>query len=192
MKTKTLLWAATAIMPAAVLTFTSCSSTKGGSETTTYTTQEGMPGGTLVETTKAQATVTGIDPATREVTMVTPQGKKSKINQIQVGDQVKATITKTVHVSLLAPGETQIPTQTTGIAVAPEGAKPGAATIDSTQATAQIEALNAKKRKVTLRFPDGDSETYDVRKDVDMSKAHVGQEVLIRSTEAMAISVEKP
>jgi hypothetical protein len=31
-----------------------------------------------------------------------------------------------------------------------------------------------------------------VRKDIDMSKAHLGQEILIRSTEAVAVRVEKP
>ncbi len=201
MKTKTLNWAAMALVPAAILTFTSCSSPKGGSEETTFVAQEGVPGGTLVETLKTQATVTGIDPASREVTMVTPDGKKSKVtvdpevrnfNQIQIGDQVKATVTKTVHIRLLEPGETLPSGQTSNVAVTPEGSKPGAMKSETTQATARIEVLDAKKRKVTLRYADGDSETYDVRKDVDMSKAHVGQDVLIRATEAKAIRVEKP
>ena len=200
MRTKTLNWAAMALMPAAILTFTSCSSHKGGSETTTFSAQEGVPGGTLVETHKAVATVTGIDPASREVTMVTPEGKKSKVsvdpsvrnfNQIQMGDQVNATVTKTVTIRLLEPGETAFG-QSTNVTVAPEGAKPSAVRTETTQGTARIEVLDAKKRKVTLRYPDGDSETYDVRKDVDMSKAHVGQDVLISSTEAKAIRVEKP
>jgi len=201
MKTKTLNWAAMALVPAAILTFTSCSSPKGGSEETTFAAQEGVPGGTLVETHKTQATVTGIDPASREVTMVTPEGKKSKMtvdpavrnfNQIQIGDQIKATVTKTVHIRLLQPGETLPPGQSSNVAVSPEGSKPGVMKSETTQATARIEVLDAKKRKVTLRYADGDSETYDVRKDVDMSKAHVGQDVLIRATEAKAIRVEKP
>jgi hypothetical protein len=201
MKIKTLRWAAMALTPAAILTFTSCSSSKGGAETTTFSAQEGVPGGTLVETHKAVATVTGIDPASREVTMVTPEGKKSKVsvdpsvrnfNQIQMGDQVNATVTKTVTIRLLEPGETAAFGQSTNVSVAPEGAKPSAMRTETTQGTARIETLDGKKRKVTLRYPDGDSETYDVRKDVDMSKAHVGQDVLISSTEAKAIRVEKP
>ena len=190
-----------ALVPAAILTFTSCSSPKGGSEETTFVAQQGEPGGTLVETTKTQATVTGIDPASREVTMVTPEGKKSQMtvdpavknfNQIQIGDQIKATVTKTVHIRLLQPGETLPPGQSSNVAVTPEGSKPGAMKSETTQATARIEVLDARKRKVTLRYADGDSETYDVRKDVDMSKARVGQDVLIRATEAKAIRVEKP
>lgn len=212
MNTKRLNWAAMALMPAAILTFTSCSSTdkdKGGAEATpkggtteaaAYV-QEGVPGGIVVETYKSTATVTSIDPASRKLTMVTPDGTKSKytagpeianFNQIQVGDQVKATLTKQVAVSLLEPGATRSPGETSVVALAPKGAKPGAVMADTVEATARIEALDLKKRKATLMFPDGKKKTYDVRPDVDMTKAHLGQQVLIRVTEAVAIRVEKP
>ena len=49
-----------------------------------------------------------------------------------------------------------------------------------------------KHRKATLLFPDGTSHTFKVRPDVDMTKQSVGDEVVIRTTEAVAISVEKP
>jgi translation elongation factor P/translation initiation factor 5A len=201
MKTKNLNWAAMALMPAVILTFTSCSSTPKGGTETTATAQEGVPGGTVVETYKTKATVIAIDAVSRKVTIETPDGKKSKItcgpevanfNQIQVGDQVKATVTKKVAVSLLEPGATRSPGQSSTVALAPKGAKPGIVVAETVEATARVEALDLKKRKVTLRFPDGDAETFDVRKDVDMSQAHLGQEVLIRSTEAVAVRVEKP
>ena len=201
MKIKTLNWAAIAFVSAATLTFTSCSSTpKGGSEPT-VTTQEGVPGGTMVETYTTKASVQAIDAATREVTMVTSEGKTSKIiagpkvknfNQIQIGDQITATVTKTVDVSLLEPGETRGASQSSVSGSASEGTKPSATRSDTAEATARIEALDAKDRKVTLRFSDGTAETFDVRKDIDMSKAHLGQEILIRSTEAVAVRVEKP
>src|SRR6476646_719600 len=100
MKTKTLNWAAMALMPAAILTFTSCSSPNGGADTT-VTTREGVPGGTVVETYKTKAIVTSIDAASRKVVMETSEGKKTKFTagpevvnfeQIQVGDHVKATV----------------------------------------------------------------------------------------------------
>jgi Cu/Ag efflux protein CusF len=155
----------------------------------------------MVETYTTTASVQAIDAATREVTMVTSEGKTSKItaspkvknfNQIQIGDQVTATVTKTVDVSLLEPGETRSPGQSSVSGSASEGTKPGAMTSQTVQATARIEALDAKHRKVTLRFSDGSAENFDVRKDIDMSKAHLGQQVLIRSTEEVAVRVEKP
>ena len=43
-----------------------------------------------------------------------------------------------------------------------------------------------------LQFPDDSSKTFTLRSDVDLNKQAVGQEVIIRTTDAMAISVEKP
>jgi len=44
----------------------------------------------------------------------------------------------------------------------------------------------------TLQLPDGSSKTFKVRPDVELTKDNVGTEVVIRTTEAVAISVEKP
>jgi len=163
--------------------------------------QQGTPGGIVVDTYKETATVTSIDPATRKISLVTPDGKKQTVtagpevrnfDQIHVGDQVRARVTRETAVRLLEPGETTGGTTRTGaIAVAPKGAKPGAVMANTIESTARIEALDMKHRKVTLAFLNGDTKTFDVRKDVDMTKARVGQEVLIQYTESVAISVDK-
>ncbi len=44
----------------------------------------------------------------------------------------------------------------------------------------------------TLQFPDGKAKTFVVRPDVDLTKANLGEEVVIRATEALAVVVEKP
>jgi hypothetical protein len=190
-----------ALMPAAVLTLTSCKSTPTGETTTTSTIQQGQPGGIVVQTHKTKATVTDIDRDDREITMETPDGKKSKytcgpevrnFDQIHVGDHVKATVTKKVAVSLLEPGLTRTSAQSSVVALSPKGEKPGVVWANVVETTARVEKLDLKKREATLRFPDGDTETFEVRKDVDMSRAHLGQEVLIRSTQAVAVHVETP
>ena len=43
-----------------------------------------------------------------------------------------------------------------------------------------------------IQMPDGTTKTFTVRQDVDLSKRSVGEEVVFRFTEAMAIRVEKP
>jgi len=202
MKIKQLSWAAAALMPAAILTFTSCSSTPTGETQTTSTTiQEGTPGSIVVKTTKTKATVTDIDRDSRKVTMETPDGKKSKytcgpdvrnFDQIRVGDHVKATVTQKVAVSLLPPGTTATSGQSSVVALAPKGEKPGVVWANVTEKTARVEALDLKKREAILRYEEGDTETVEVRKDVDMSRAHLGQEVLIRSTDSVAVHVETP
>jgi hypothetical protein len=199
MKIKQLSWAALAFVPAAILTLTACKSTPTGETTTTSTIQQGQPGGIVVKTHKTKATVTGIDRDDREVTTVAPDGKKTKFicgpevrnfDQIRVGDQVKATVTEKVAVSLLDPGLTRTSSQSSVVALSPKGEKPGVVWANVVETIARVEKLDLKKREVTLRFPDGDSETYEVRKDVDMSRARLGQEVSIRSTKAVAVHVE--
>ena len=58
--------------------------------------------------------------------------------------------------------------------------------------TAKVTAIDLKQHKATLQFPDGTTKTVRVRKDVDLTKRQVGEEVVIRATEAVAIVVEKP
>lgn len=60
------------------------------------------------------------------------------------------------------------------------------------QVTAKVTAINLKHRKATFQFPDGSTRTVAVRKDVDLSKRQVGEEVVIRTTETLAIFVQKP
>ena len=53
-------------------------------------------------------------------------------------------------------------------------------------------ALDSDKRTATLRFQDGTTRTYPVRSDLDMSKYKVGDKMLIRLTESVALAVTKP
>ena len=78
------------------------------------------------------------------------------------------------------------------VALAPKGAKPGGIMAETTQVTAKVTALDVAHRKATLQFEDGTTRTVAVRPDVDLSKRKVGDQVVIRLTEALAISVKKP
>jgi hypothetical protein len=116
----------------------------------------------------------------------------TNFDQIQIGDQVKATQTEELVVSLAAAGAP--PSSPAGVLVvlSPEGAKPGGVVAETTQLTARVKAIDLKNHKVTLQFPDGITKTFPVRKDVDLTQQKVGAEVSIQRTEAVAIMVEKP
>jgi len=161
----------------------------------------GVPGGVLVGTYRETATVTGIDKEKRKVTLVTPDGAMGtfkagpdvvNFDQIQVGDQVKATVTQELAVFVRKNGEPTTTGTATTVALAPVGAKPGALIADTVEVTAKVSAIDLKQHKATLQFPDGTSKTFKVRPDVDLTTQSVGQEVVIRTTDALAISVEKP
>lgn len=164
-------------------------------------TQKGEPGGTIVETYKITATVTAVDAASRKVTLATPDGTKTtfkagpevvNFKQIQVGDQVKATVAEQLVVFVRKSGEPSSDGAAALVALAPVGAKPGVLMANTVEVTAKVEAIDLQHRKATLRFPDGKSKTFKVRKDVDLTKAKLGDEVVFRTTEALAILVEKP
>lgn len=199
MKIQTLTIAA--LLPAALLTFTSCSTEPKGESASLTAIQAGEPGGMMVETYKETATVTGIDRTTRKVTLVTKDGTKTSFkagpavanfNQIEVGDQVKATVTEQIVVFVRKPGEPSGDGAAAAVALAPLGDKPGVLLANTVEITAKVKSLDVPHRKATLLFPDGTSKTFMVRKDLDLTKHSVGDEVVIRTTEAVAISVEKP
>ena len=185
----------------AALTFTSCSSTPKGETTTTATYQQGVPGGVVVDTFKSTATVTAIDTANRKVTLADADGKKTtykagpeviNFDQIQVGDRLKITAARELLVYLGGQGAPTGASAAELVALAPKGAKPGGFMANTVQLTAQVKAIDVKKHKATLQFPDGSTKTYPVRPDVDLTQRKVGEEVVLRTTEALAILVEKP
>ena len=185
----------------AMLALTSCSSTPEGQETTAVAVQNGVPGGVIVNTYQVTATVKAVNAADREVTLVGQDGKETVVEvgpdavnfpQIQVGDQVKATLTQQLVVSM-ATGTTAPDNGAAAmVALAPVGAKPGGLVARTVQVTATVVAIDLKRHEATLEFPDGSQKTVAVRKDVDLTKRAVGEQVVIRVTEAVAISVEKP
>lgn len=78
------------------------------------------------------------------------------------------------------------------VAVAPTGDKPGMLVAGTTQVTAKVIGIDRNKRKAKLQLPDGTTKTFTVRQDVDLCKRSVGEEVVFRCTDSVAISVEKP
>jgi len=187
------------LMSASLLTVVSCSSTNGKvTDEAKY--EKGVPGGVYVQTYEAVATVTAIDPATRKITLrrengneatYTAPGEMVNFNQLHVGDRIKATVTGKAVVFMATDAPPQGEGAATIVALTPEGSKPGALVADTVQIKAKVTAIDLKKRRATLEFPDGHSETFTVRKDVDLTQRKVGEEVVIRATQAVLIGVQK-
>ncbi len=201
METKLLKLTVLALMPAAILALTSCSSDSGVKSTRKVSTEKGVPGGTIVETHTITAKVTAIDGANRRVTLLTPDGTKTTVkagpevvnfNQIQVGDHLKILVAEQLVVFARKSGERGSDHEAAAVALAPVGAKPGVLMANTVEVTAKLEALDLEHRQATLRFPDGTAKTFKVRKDVDLTQRKIGDEVVFRATEALAISVQKP
>ncbi len=160
----------------------------------------GEAGGAVVQTYELTATVTSIDKADRKVTLLSPDGITQTVkvgsgainfDQIRVGDQLKVVATEELVVYVAGEGEPSTNGEAALVALAPKGAKPGGIMADTAQVTARVTAIDAEHHKATLRFEDGATRTVAVRRDVDLSKRKVGDKVVIRTTEMIAISVGK-
>ncbi|MFO7686533.1 MAG: copper-binding protein [Desulfobacterales bacterium] len=189
---------------AVVLTLTSCTSvsTPPPAETSSASAyQEGVPGGVIVNTLDVSAKVTAIDRANRKATLLGPDGKRFTVkagpeyvnfDQVGVGDWVNLTVTEELVVYLNEGGESGNDESAALVALAPKGAQPGGLIAETTQITGTVTAIDPEKRTATLRFEDGSTKTFPVRSDVDLTKRKVGEQVVFRITEMIAISVEKP
>jgi len=204
MKTNILTLTTLALFPAVALTLTSCSSTPSTppvESTSTASYQHGVPGGVFVQTHKLTAKVTDIDAAKRKVTLLTSDGKETVVkcgpevinfDQIFVGDKLKVVVTEELVAYL---GDAAAPANEGAgalVALAPKGAKPGGILAETVQVKAKITAIDLKKHKATLQFADGSTRTVAVRPDVDLTQRKLGEEVVIRTTGMLALSVEKP
>ena len=184
----------------AILPFTAACS-KG-----VQTTQDSMSvtqtptGAIAAETYSMTATVTAIDASNRKLTLQSPDGNKTTFKaspdmvnfpQIQVGDQVNATVTEQVAISVWKMGAEPADGAVGVAALTPVGAKPGGVMVATQRVTGKITAIDAGKHKVTFLFADGSTKTIKVDKSVNLSNVAVGDNVTVQITEAAALTVTK-
>jgi hypothetical protein len=169
--------------------------------TSSATFVDGVPGGVIVNTIDVSARVTAIDKVNRTATLLRSDGEKITVkvgpeavnfDQVDVGDWVNLTVVEEIVIYLNEEGEPQSNESAGLVASAPKGAQPGGVVAETTQITGTVTAIDPKKRTATLQFEDGTTKTFPVRSDIDLTKRKVGEQVVFRVTEMIAISVEKP
>jgi hypothetical protein len=204
MNTKLLNLPLSSLSLAAGLALTSCSTptpAPGPQSASAAAVKEGVPGGVFVNTLETSARVTAVDQTTRKVTLMDADGKQFTVkagpeavnfDQVKVGDLVKATLTEELVVSL---GDAASASQDTAaglVALAPKGAQPGGVAAQTTRVTGTVIELDRTRRTARLRFEDGSSKTFPVRSDVNLANRHIGEKVVFRITEMIALNLEKP
>lgn len=157
--------------------------------------------GTIDEgTVTATATVEAVDQTKRLVTLKGPEGnlvtvhaddRVKNLPQVKKGDLVTVTYYESLAYEVKKPGQAE-----PGVAVAQDvvtakpGQKPAAAGAQAVVVTSTIEAIDKKANTVTLKAPDGTSNTIKVRDPSKLDKVKVGDLVEITYTEALAVAVE--
>ena len=185
-----LIWTAAAVT-AATLSLTSCSSPPELDKTTNSFYRQGVPGGILVQTYSITAQVAELDATNRKFTLLAPDGTRNTFtapsadttfDRLKLGQQVQADVTRHLVVFLRKNGEP--------LNGGPEGTDPNLARSETVERVAQVGAIDRKARQATLKFPDGTSQTFAVRNDVDLAKVKPGEEVVIQTSSAVVLRMQ--
>jgi len=158
------------------------------------------PGAIASELVTLTATVEAIDLDKRTVTLKGPEGntvtlqvsdEARNLGQVKVGDQVQTEYYESVALYAQKPdGSMPAAAEMAAIERAPEGEKPGIAAAKSKMITATVEAIDLEKHTVALKGPEGNTLNLKVdERTPNMENLKVGDQVVARFTQAIAISV---
>jgi len=156
----------------------------------------------ITETAQIKAKVEDVDTAKRTVTLKGPRGNTvtlkadqsmENFDQIKKGDQVVATYIESMAVFVAKAGEKPVTGEVEVVKAAPKGAKPSLIAVDTVQETLAVAGIDYKKRKITLKWPDGKTKTVKIHKNVKgFDKIKKGDSIVVRLTEAVAVAVKTP
>jgi len=163
---------------------------------------EDKPGISAAELVTTSATVEAIDLAARQVTLRDPEGRRftlqvseaaRNLDQVEVGDIVETEYYESVALFVQAAGGEPDAEVTTAAVRTPLGDKPGMGVADTVTLTATVTAIDHDTRMVTLQGPEGNTLTTRVDESVTrLDEVKQGDQVVVRYTRAVAITVRKP
>jgi Cu/Ag efflux protein CusF len=156
-----------------------------------------IPGRVITSTARREAIVESVNKETREIKVLDANGKIHKFvagemvanfDQIEPRDRIVTEYLESVAVFVVPEGTPEMGDMGLG-EVAPLGEKPGMAMADTYMIAARVDAVDTDTRIVTLRGKDGFQTAIRVADDIELANLKVGDEVRMRVTEAVAISV---
>ncbi len=168
-------------------------------EAQTETETRATPSRVITSTVKSSAIVEAVNKETRELKLIGASGRRYTIvademvrnfDQIEPRDRIVTEYLESIAIMVVPAGA---PALGSGMAieVAALGSKPGISGVDTFVVRATIDSLNVTDRIATLSLEDGSSRTIKVADDVPLDLVSVGDEVRMRVTHAVAISVRK-
>ncbi|MCB2225469.1 MAG: copper-binding protein [Desulfarculaceae bacterium] len=161
----------------------------------------GQPGVVAVEVVQLGGTVTALDLKARKVTIKGDGGKEVVLNakqarnleQVKVGDKVLVDFIQSLALFVTKPQGGPAAGAAQVVTLAPKGQKPGGIVADVVELRAQVVAIDYKARTVALKGPAGKVRTLKIGPDAkDFDQVKKGDDVVLRYTEAVALTVSKP
>jgi Cu/Ag efflux protein CusF len=162
--------------------------------------KDAAPAKVIVNVIKLSGTVKAVDQENKTVTVegsggktITVDAKNARnLDQVKVGDKVNLQYTEELALFLRKSDAPPSATQGDMVALAPKGQKPAGLMARTIELTGAVESVDLKKRTVALKGPAGNVRTFHVDKAVkNFNQIKVGDQVVLRFTQAVALSVVK-
>lgn len=159
------------------------------------------PGAIAIDTSQVDVKIIGTSPSANTVTLQLPNGKIQtykvgkdvrNLAQLKKGDTIKATVIDAIAVYLQKTGARPSATETQTVTLAPRGTKPEMIVSNTIRITGKVQLVDTRNRAVTMTGPSYKSKTFKVGSNVDLSGLKAGDNIVVRYTEAVALSLQKP
>ena len=161
----------------------------------------GKPGAIVVDVVEWSGKVTALDLTKRTVTLEGPSGRVATVNaknarnldQVKVDDTVKIRYAEETAIFVRKADAAPQATEAKAVELAPKGEKPGGVMTDTIEITANVEAIDYQTRAIALKGPLGNTRIFKVSDAVErFNEVKVGDQVVVRVTEAIALAVVTP
>ena len=161
-----------------------------------------QPSVTLItEPVEAVVTVTKVDRKGRTVTIRGPAGnlhilavpKEAKnLDQVKPGDRFRMTYAEAAAVAVTKGGKAEAGIEQM-VSLAPKGAKPGGYKVRTFNVSGTVEAIDYKRRQVSVRGPKGNIVSLPVSGEVkNLESVSVGELITVIYSEALAMEMVPP
>lgn len=151
---------------------------------------------------KTAAIVESVNPETREIRLINSEGNRFTVvaddsvrnfDQIEARDRIIAEYLESVAIVILPhdapPPEYDVEAE---VEIAALGDRPGMGAATTEVILAEVHGLNVADRLVTLKMQNGEIRTIKAADDAPLDLVDVGDQVQMRITKAVAVSVVEP
>lgn len=156
--------------------------------------------GTAVQTVKATATVEAVDAATRSVTLKMPRGESRTLvagedvrnfDQIKPGDKLTVRYIEALTLELKKDGKAVVGrSEKAAVDRAASGAKPGGVASREITAVADVVAVDAAKKVVSVKNDKGEIIDLNIQDPEQLKLVKKGDQIQATYNAAIAISLE--
>jgi hypothetical protein len=157
--------------------------------------------GIIMETGTGMVTVQSIDAATRTLTLKREDGDIAtfkagpgirRFSEIKVGDQIMSTVTDNCTLFLVKGKVPEGAAAAQGVVRTPDGENLGGIIMNAININAKVLDVDRESRRVLLQYTPTRTRSVKVRPEVDLAQVSVGDTILVRGTQSIAIMVANP